>query len=83
MRAVVAELAERGTPASYGAVWRFSRHAGITSKKTLHASEQDRADIAHRRARWKTHQGRLDPRRLVFLDETPAFAGAGSGPRPT
>ena len=24
LRAVVAELAERGTPASYGAVWRFS-----------------------------------------------------------
>jgi transposase len=23
LRAVVAELAERGTPASYGAVWRF------------------------------------------------------------
>ena len=25
LRAVVAELAERGTPASYGAVWRFYR----------------------------------------------------------
>lgn len=36
----------------------------------MHASEQDRADIARRRVRWKTHQGRLDPRRLVFLDET-------------
>jgi transposase len=40
LRAVVAELAERGTPASYGAVWRFFKHAGITLKKTLHASEQ-------------------------------------------
>ena len=73
---MVAELAERGTRASYGAVWRFFRHEGITLKKSLHvkkslhASEQDRADIARRRARWKTHQGRLDPRRLVFLDET-------------
>jgi transposase len=70
LRAVVAELAERGTPASYGAVWRFFRHAGITFKKSLHASEQDRADIARRRARWKTHQGRFDPKRLVFIDET-------------
>ena len=26
LRAVVAELAERGTPASYGAVWRFFKH---------------------------------------------------------
>jgi transposase len=82
LRAVVAELAERGTPASYGAVWRFFKHEGITFKKTLHASEQDRADIARRRTRWKTHQSRLDPRRLVFIDETPAFAGAGFGPRP-
>ena len=41
-------------------------------KKSLHASEQDRADIARRRARWKRHQGRLDPTRLVFIDETPA-----------
>ena len=39
-------------------------------KKNLHASEQDRADIARRRTRWKTHQGRLDPQRLVFIDET-------------
>jgi transposase len=70
LRALVAELRERGTPASYGAVWRFFRHEGISFKKSLYASEQDRADIARRRARWKQHQGRLDPRRLVFIDET-------------
>ena len=39
---------------------------GLPLKKSLHASEQDRVDIARRRARWKMHQGRLDPRRLVF-----------------
>ena len=83
LRAVVAELAERGTPASYGAMARFFKHEGITFKKSLHASEQDRADIARHRSRWKAHQGRLDPKRLVFIDETPAFGGAGSGPRPT
>ena len=33
LRALMAELAERGTPASYGAVWRFFKHAGITFKK--------------------------------------------------
>jgi transposase len=33
LRAVVAELAARGTPASYGAVWRFFAHEGITFKK--------------------------------------------------
>jgi transposase len=35
LRAVAAELAERGTPASYGAVWRFFKHEGITFKKKL------------------------------------------------
>jgi transposase len=40
------------------------------SKKSLHASEQDRPDVARRRARWKAHQGKLDPSRLVFIDET-------------
>ena len=33
LRAVVAELSERGTPASYGAVWRFLAREGITFKK--------------------------------------------------
>ena len=46
LRAVVAELSERGTPASYGAVWRFFAREGITFKKSLHASEQDRPDVA-------------------------------------
>jgi transposase len=40
------------------------------SKKSLHASEQDRPDVARRRAQWKKYQGRLDPARLVFIDET-------------
>jgi transposase len=40
------------------------------SKKTLFASEQDRPDVARKRQRWKNHQGRLDPARLVFIDET-------------
>ena len=26
--------------------------------------------MARQRARWCTHQGRLDPRRLIFIDET-------------
>jgi len=34
------------------------------------AAEQDRPDIARKRCRWKAHQHRVDPRRLVFLDET-------------
>src|SRR5712672_979856 len=43
---------------------------GSASKKSLHASEQDRPDVARRRAQWKRHQGSFDPKRLVFIDET-------------
>ncbi len=43
---------------------------GSASKKTVLAREQDRPDIARRRAQWRTYQGRIDPARLVFIDET-------------
>jgi transposase len=33
LRSLVAELAEHGTPASYGAVWRFFKQEGISFKK--------------------------------------------------
>jgi transposase len=36
----------------------------------LTAAEQDRPDVAQRRAEWKVFQVGLDPDRLVFLDET-------------
>src|SRR3954452_12935345 len=48
----------------------FPRAKASRSKKSLHASEQDRADTARRRERWKTYQGRLEAKRLVFIDET-------------
>ena len=69
LRAVVAEAgdAHRRATARYGA---FSSTKGSRSKKSLHASEQDRPDVARRRRQWKKYQGRLDPRRLVFIDET-------------
>ncbi len=34
------------------------------------ASERDRPDVARRRAQWARHQDRVDPSRLVFIDET-------------
>jgi transposase len=39
-------------------------------KKTLFALEQTRTDIARKRQRWRSWQAGLDPRRLVFIDET-------------
>jgi transposase len=43
---------------------------GSASKKTLFALEQARADVARQRQRWRSWQDRLDPEKLVFIDET-------------
>ncbi len=32
--------------------------------------EQSRRDIAFKRAGWKAHQDKVDPKRLIFIDET-------------
>ena len=34
------------------------------------ASERDRPDVARRRAQWTKRQSGIDPKRLVFIDET-------------
>ena len=36
----------------------------------MFATEQDRPAITRRRAQWRKYQSRLDPKRLVFIDET-------------
>lgn len=43
---------------------------GGPSYKSVLPSEQDRPDVARRRARWFWLQRRIDPRRLVFIHET-------------
>jgi transposase len=70
LRALLAELAERGLVVSYYALWHFLQHEGVTFKKSLHASEQDRPDVARRRRQWKARQATIGPARLVFIDET-------------
>jgi len=55
---------------SHDTVWQFLRREGLRFKKTLLALEQARADVAQRRQRWRSWQSVLDPRRLVFIDET-------------
>jgi transposase len=82
---LAAELAERGVRAAPVSIWRVLRAAGFSLRKTLFASEQDRPAIARRRAQWRKDQGRLVPRRLVFVDETWAKTNLtalhGWGPR--
>jgi putative transposase len=47
-----------------------ARGEAQSQKKTLIASEQDRPDVARRRAQWLRYRHRIDPARLVFIDET-------------
>jgi transposase len=55
----------------YGTVWRFlARHRITRKKKTGHASEQEREDVADAREAWFEGQLDLDPEKLVFIDET-------------
>jgi transposase len=71
LRQLVAELgSERDLKVDYRSVWEFVHAEGLSYKKTVRASEQDRPDIARRRAQWRRWQQRIDPARLVFIDET-------------
>ncbi|GHT29490.1 hypothetical protein FACS18942_10590 [Planctomycetales bacterium] len=36
----------------------------------MYAAEQDRPDVAEKRAEWKMKQASLNPRQLVFVDES-------------
>jgi len=70
LRALLAELHGRGIKVSYFAVWNIVDRAGLSFKKSLHASEQDRPNVARRRLQWQQRQDKIDPKRLVFIDET-------------
>src|SRR5690606_15391556 len=70
VRGLQTMLAGHGVTASRHAVWLFLRREGLSFKKTLFALEQARKDIARRRERSKSWQPYLDPKRLVFIDET-------------
>ena len=71
LRALLAELHDRGIKVSYFAVWNIVDRAGLSyKKKSLRASEQDRPKVARRRLQWQQRQHKVDPKRLVFIDET-------------
>src|SRR5215471_6410071 len=61
---------QRASPA-VAVPWDASSFVTMSAlKKSLHAEEQKRADVARARRRWIREQGLLDPARLVFIDET-------------
>ncbi len=70
LRGLVAELASRGLKVDYKTVWKFVHAERLSFKKNVLASERDRPDVARRREQWKKYQTRVDPGRLVFIDET-------------
>ena len=65
--------AEYGVSAHAASVSRLLRAAEFTVKKTLLATETDRADIVRARRVWRNHRQPWmirRPQRLVFIDET-------------
>ena len=47
-----------------------SEGSACHAKKTLLAREQDRPDVVEARTAWRAELAAIDPRRLVFLDES-------------
>jgi hypothetical protein len=63
--------------------WRFFDRHGIRFKKTRSDCRENRRDVAAARLAWADDQPKLDPDRLVFIDETGASTKMGrkrSGP---
>lgn len=66
-------LAKEKVKVSQSGIFRFLRHINLTfKKKSLHAAEQDRPDVAAARKALRKEQKILDPKQLVFIDETAA-----------
>src|SRR5580658_5349704 len=52
-------------------MWKTLRQLDLTrKKKTQHAAEQNRPDVAAARQDWRDSQPKLNPAKLVFIDET-------------
>ena len=88
--ATLEQLRERGGfRCSLTTLWRALRRLGLTrKKKTLHADEQGRPDVQKKRRSFRRKVKGIDPRRLIFVDETgvttamtPAYAWAPRGER--
>jgi transposase len=52
------------------ALWHQLNKWGLSFKKTLHASEQEREDVQQARDKWRQEQPGCESDKLVFLDET-------------
>jgi hypothetical protein len=66
---------EHGASFAPRTVWRLLDRYAMTLKKTMHAAEQDRPDVATPREAWLQARTELDPERLVFIDEPGRCSG--------
>jgi transposase len=78
-----------GFTCSLTTLWRALRRGDLTrKKKTLHADERDRPDVQQKRRSFRRKVKKIEPERLIFVDETgvttamtPAYAWAPRGER--
>ena len=70
VRGLMTELAERGVAVSYGTVWNFIHREGMSFKKKRAAGRARSPRRGAPPGAWKKYQTRIDPARLVFIDET-------------
>jgi hypothetical protein len=64
-------LERRKVSASVGLMNKTLAALDLTfKKKSLHAAEQERADVAKARVEWREQQPGLIPSKLVFIDES-------------
>jgi transposase len=70
LRALLAELAERGIKVSYYAVWHFFEHEGISFKKACTPASRIVPTSPGDGRNGKSIKGGLILSRLVFIDET-------------
>jgi hypothetical protein len=65
-----ARLSGLGVQIKAAALWHQLDKWGLSFKKTLHASEQEREDVRQARDQWHREQSGWESDKLVFLDET-------------
>src|SRR6202521_350847 len=65
-----ARLAKKKVLGGKSSISRFLNHLKLPFKKSLQAAEQDRPDVAAARRALRRRQALLNPRLLVFIDET-------------
>jgi transposase len=88
--ATLKQLKQRGGfTCSLKTLWFALDRQGLTrKKKSRHASERDRPDVQKKRRSFRRKVSKIEPKRLVFVDETgvttamtPAYAWAPRGAR--